>query len=56
MPNSPPPTNATDECVETIAEQTADLLRDLPVTDRRIVKLEALLRPFADCAVLFPLP
>jgi hypothetical protein len=56
MPNSSPPTSAADECVETIAEQTADLLRDLPVANRRIVTLEALLQPFADCAVLLTWP
>jgi hypothetical protein len=56
MSNSLTPTSATDECVETIAEQTADLLRDLPVADRRIVTLEVLLQPFADCAVLLTWP
>ena len=49
-------TQAADERAEAIARRTADLVGDLPIAKRRRGKLEALLRPFADCAALLPLP
>jgi hypothetical protein len=49
-------TQAADARAEAVARRTADLLGGLPVAKRRTGKLEALLRPFADCAALLPLP
>jgi hypothetical protein len=45
---------AADERAEVIARRTAELLRDLYAVERRIDRLEALLRPHADCANLLP--
>ena len=49
-------TQAADARAEAVTRRTADLLDGLLVAQRRIGKVEALLRPFADCAALLPLP